>query len=160
MVAVKLATPGLAPVESVVQGDSKTFVGLLLVTVTVTPLGPGAATVREPVAKTSRFLPTLMEFRLMPAPPVKVAFTVVSVERLTEQKLPVPLQPPPDQPAKLDAKPAEAFSKTEVPLTYDTAQNAPQFILLSRLVMVPAPVPGSTTVSTWVTGAGAVPLAK
>jgi hypothetical protein len=78
---------------------------------------------------------------------LNAAVTEVAVES-PQMQLPVPLQPPPDQPAKLDPPVGEAVKVTELPLTYDTAQNAPQFILPSALVTVPVPVPECSTVRT------------
>ena len=59
----------------------------------------------------------------------------------------VPLQPPPDQPAKLDPEPAVAVSVTTVPCRKLAAQTAPQLIPEGLLVTVPEPVPALATVS-------------
>jgi hypothetical protein len=54
---------------------------------------------------------------------------------------PVPEQPPPDQPAKVDPEAAVAVSVTLVPTLYEAWQVAPQLIPEGLLVTVPVPVP-------------------
>src|SRR6478752_2490203 len=81
---------------------------------------------------------------------VNVAVTVVSAVRVTTQ-LPVPEQPPPDQPVKLEPASAAAVSVTTVPSSNEVWQVAPQSIPVGLLVTVPLPEPAFEAVSVWVT---------
>ena len=54
---------------------------------------------------------------------------------------PVPKQPPPDQPVKVEPESGIAVSVTAVILSYVAEQFTPQFIPEGELVTVPKPVP-------------------
>jgi hypothetical protein len=56
-------------------------------------------------------------------------------------QVPVPVQPPPDQPAKTEPGTADAVRVTEVPELYEALQVEPQLIPEGLLVTVPVPVP-------------------
>jgi len=75
----------------------------------------------------------------------KVAVTVVAALRVTVQ-VPVPEQPPPLQPVKVEPAAGVAVSVTAVPLAKLTEQVAPQLIPTGELVTVPLPVPAGVTV--------------
>ena len=76
---------------------------------------------------------------------MKVAVTVVAAESVTVQ-LPVPEQPPPLQPVKVEPAAGAAVSVTAVPLVKLAAQVAPQVIPAGELLTVPLPVPAGVTV--------------
>src|SRR5438132_6829110 len=76
----------------------------------------------------------------------KVAVTVVAAESVTVQA-PVPEQPPPLQPVKVEPAAAVAVSVTVVPPAKLAEQVAPQVIPTGELVTVPLPVPALLTVS-------------
>src|SRR5436189_5076263 len=69
----------------------------------------------------------------------KVAVTVCAALIVTVQ-VPVPEQPPPLQPVKVEPAAGAAVSVTAVPLVKLAAQVAPQFIPAGALVTVPMPV--------------------
>jgi len=71
---------------------------------------------------------------------VKVAVTVVAAFKVTEQ-VPVPEQPPPLQPVKIEPLAGVAVSVTNVPLSNEAEQVAPQSIPGGSEVTVPLPVP-------------------
>ena len=71
---------------------------------------------------------------------LKVAVTVIFLLILTVQE-PVPVQPPPLQPAKTDPDAGRAVSVTVVSLENDEEQVVPQLMPLGLLVTVPVPVP-------------------
>src|SRR5213596_1955879 len=75
----------------------------------------------------------------------KVAVTVVAALRVTVQ-VPVPEQPPPLQPLKVEPAAGAAVSVTAVPLVKLAEQVAPQVIPAGLLVTVPVPVPALETV--------------
>src|SRR5207249_4723266 len=75
---------------------------------------------------------------------VKVAVTVVAAFKVTEQ-LPVPVQPPPFQPAKVEPLAGVAVSVTKVPLSNEAEQAAPQSIPGGLEVTVSLPVPPRIT---------------
>src|SRR6266704_739182 len=77
---------------------------------------------------------------------VKVAVTVVAAETVTTHD-PVPEQPPPLQPLKVEPAAGAAVSVTAVPLVKLAAQVAPQVMPAGELVTVPLPVPALVTVS-------------
>src|SRR5438552_3293046 len=70
----------------------------------------------------------------------KVAVTVVAALRVTVQG-PLPEQPPPLQPLKVEPAAGVAVSVTAVPLVKLAEQVAPQVIPAGELVTVPLPVP-------------------
>src|SRR5262245_44975835 len=74
----------------------------------------------------------------------KVAVTVVPVFRVTVQA-PVPEQPPPLQPVKVEPAAGAAVSVTAVPLVYGAAQVAPQLMPAGLEVTVPLPAPALVT---------------
>ena len=76
---------------------------------------------------------------------MKVAVTVVSAFTVTVQ-VPVPLQPPPLQPANTEPPAGVAVKVTEVPELKDFEQVAPQSTPEGLLVTVPLPVPPLETV--------------
>src|SRR5207247_2109293 len=71
---------------------------------------------------------------------VKGAVTVVVAFKVTEQ-VPVPKQPPPLQPVKVEPVAGVAVSVTNVPLSNEAEQVAPQSIPGGSEVTVPLPVP-------------------
>src|SRR5438105_478457 len=62
-------------------------------------------------------------------------------------QLPVPVQPPPLQPVKVEAVMGAAASVTAVLSSYGAEHEAPQAIPTEVLVTVPVPVPACATVS-------------
>src|SRR2546426_7702852 len=77
---------------------------------------------------------------------VNVAVTVVAAVRVTVQ-VPLPEQPPPVQPLKVEPAAGAAVSVTAVPLVKLAEQVAPQVMPAGELVTVPLPVPALLTVS-------------
>ena len=77
---------------------------------------------------------------------VKVAVTVWAAFIVTAQ-LPVPEQPPPAQPAKLEPVAAVALNVTLVPEVKFEVQVLPQLIPAGLLVTMPEPVPFALTES-------------
>ena len=71
--------------------------------------------------------------------------TVVAAESVTVQA-PVPEQPPPLQPVKVEPAAGVAVNVTAVPLAKLAEQVAPQLIPTGELVTVPLPVPAGVTV--------------
>src|SRR5438309_3904822 len=71
--------------------------------------------------------------------------TLVRSLRVTAQ-VPVPVQPPPLQPLKIEPVAGAAVNVTAVPLAYGAEQVAPQVIPAGALVAVPLPVPAVLTV--------------
>jgi hypothetical protein len=65
----------------------------------------------------------------------------------TSEQVPVPEQPPPDQPTNTDRLSAVAVSVTEAPSANWAEHVAPQSIPAGLEVTVPAPVPVSETVT-------------
>src|SRR5205814_1699813 len=76
---------------------------------------------------------------------VKVAVTVVAAETVTTHD-PVPAQPPPLQPLKVEPAAGAAVSVTAVPLAKLAVHVAPQVIPAGELLTVPLPVPAGVTV--------------
>src|SRR5256886_7592197 len=76
---------------------------------------------------------------------VKVAVTVVAAESVTTH-VPVPEQPPPLQPVKVEPAAGVAVSVTTVPLAKLAVHVAPQVIPAGALAAVPLPVPPRVTV--------------
>jgi len=76
----------------------------------------------------------------------KTAVTVVLAVRATAQE-PVPLQPPPLQPANRESPAGVAVSVTEVPLANAAEHVVPQLMPLGLLVTEPEPVLALTTAS-------------
>jgi hypothetical protein len=76
----------------------------------------------------------------------KVAVTVVAAFRVTVQ-VPVPAQPPPLQPEKVEPAAGVAVKVTAVPLPYEATQVVPQEMPAGVLVTVPMPAPLELTVS-------------
>src|SRR5436853_387779 len=76
---------------------------------------------------------------------VKVAVTVVAAETVTTHD-PVPEQPPPLQPVKVEPAAGAAVSVTAVPLVKLAEQVAPQSRPAGQLVTVPLPAPAGVTV--------------
>src|SRR2546426_12563673 len=75
----------------------------------------------------------------------KVAVTVGAALIVTMQ-VPVPAQPPPLQPVKVEPATGAAVSVTEVPLANAAEQVVPQETPAGALVMVPVPAPVVLTV--------------
>src|SRR5207247_8221929 len=75
----------------------------------------------------------------------KVAVTVVAAETVTTH-VPVPEQPPPLQPLKVEPAAGVALSVTTVPLAKLAVHVAPQLIRAGALVAGPLPVPAGVTV--------------
>ena len=76
---------------------------------------------------------------------MNVAVTVVPAESVTTH-VPVPEQPPPVQPLKVEPAAGVAVSVTAAPLVKLAEQVAPQVIPAGALVTVPLPVPAGVTV--------------
>ena len=81
---------------------------------------------------------------------VNVAVTDRSALIVTMQ-VPVPEQPPPLQPVKVEPAAGVAVRVTTVPSVKDAAQVAPQLIPAGELVTDPQPCPAFVTVSVCVT---------
>ena len=77
---------------------------------------------------------------------VKVAVTLAACVMLTTHE-PVPVHPPPAQPANVDDDAGDAVSVTCVPDTYSSVQSVPHVMPAGADVTVPVPVPASTTVN-------------
>ena len=77
---------------------------------------------------------------------VNVPVTLLAASMVTTH-VPVPLQPPPLQPVKVDPADGVAVSVTMVPAAYDWLQSVPQLMPVGLLVSVPVPVPALVTVS-------------
>jgi hypothetical protein len=67
------------------------------------------------------------------------------VEFTVTLQFPVPVQPPPLQPAKDEASPGVAERATSVPNAYVSEQSPPQLIPATSLVTVPVPEPVLST---------------
>src|SRR5438093_415988 len=76
----------------------------------------------------------------------KLAVTVVAAPSVTEQ-VPVPAQPPPLQPVKVEPAAGAAVSVTAVPLANEAEHVVPQEMPAGALVTVPLPAPLRLTVS-------------
>jgi hypothetical protein len=76
---------------------------------------------------------------------VNVAATEVGLLIVTVHVL-VPLQPPPDQPVKVEPFAGCAISVTGVPLKKEAEHVVPQLILPESSLTVPPPVPAFVTV--------------
>jgi len=79
---------------------------------------------------------------------LNVALTVSLALRLTVQVGLLPVQPPPDQPAKVAFVPGVSLSVTRVPGSKLALQIAPQLIPEGLLETVPTPVPARLTLNT------------
>lgn len=88
----------------------------------------------------------------------KLAVTVVSEFSVTVQ-LPVPVQPPPDQPANVEPASAVAVSVTCAPAVNVFEQVEPQLMPAGPLVTLPEPVPDSLTLSVCVSAGIALKVA-
>src|SRR5215470_14553260 len=77
---------------------------------------------------------------------MKVAVTEAAAFKVTTQ-VPVPVQPPPLQPVKVDPAAGAALSVMTVPDVNEVEQVAPQLIPAGVLVTVPTPAPALLTVS-------------
>jgi hypothetical protein len=77
---------------------------------------------------------------------LNVAVTDCAALIVTEH-VPVPEQPPPDHPAKLDPDAGDAVNVTTVPLLKVAEHVAPQLIPEGLEVTVPLPAPAGVTVS-------------
>ena len=75
-----------------------------------------------------------------------MAVTDVAALTVTAQ-VPVPEQPPPLQPVKVEPAAGVAVSVTAVPLVNEAEHVAPQEMPAGALVMVPLPAPLELTVS-------------
>src|SRR5439155_4021504 len=76
----------------------------------------------------------------------KLAATVVAAPSVTEQ-VPVPAQPPPLQPVKVEPAAGAAVSVTAAPLANEAEHVVPQEMPAGALVTVPLPAPLRLTVS-------------
>src|SRR6267142_1898970 len=76
----------------------------------------------------------------------KVAVTE-AVALIVTTQVPLPEQPPPLQPVKVEPAAGVAVKVTAVPLAYGAAHVAPQAMPAGLLVTVPAPAPALLTVS-------------
>src|SRR5438309_2854515 len=110
------------------------------VNVTAVPLAYGAEQVAPQVMPAGALLtvplpvPAVLTVRVKVGT-VNVAVTVVEALRVTVQ-VPVPVQPPPLQPLKIEPVAGAAVNVTAVPLAYGAEQVAPQEIASGRLVNV------------------------
>jgi hypothetical protein len=100
---------------------------------------PAGALVTEPVP-----VPVLLTVSARGAR-LNVAVTVVSAVRLTTH-VPVPVQPPPDQPANTEVASGVAVSVTDVALVKLAAQVPPHVMPVGALETEPVPVPAFATV--------------
>jgi hypothetical protein len=89
-------------------------------------------------------LPALLTVRLTVFESLNVAVTTVEDVRVSVQA-PVPVQPPPLQPANVEPAAGFAVSVTVVPLAKDPEQFMPQLISSGALTTVPLPGPVFTT---------------
>ncbi len=87
----------------------------------------------------------------------KVAVTEVAALIVTVQ-VPLPVQPPPLQPLKLEPAAGAAVKATKVPLVNEAEQVVPQEMPAGLLVTVPLPVPVLETVSARVVVETPVPV--
>jgi len=87
----------------------------------------------------------------------KVAVTEVAALIVTVQ-VPLPVQPPPLQPLKVEPAAGAAVKVTKVPLVNEAAQVVPQEMPAGLLVTVPLPVPALETVSARVVVETPVPV--
>lgn len=118
-------------------GVSVTIVPMVKSAVQVLPqLMPVAVTVPVPV-------PDLVTVRRLAA---NVAVTVFAASIVVTQ-VPVPEQPPPDQPANVEVGPGVAVSVTRVPDRYSSEQSRPHVMPIGFDVTVPVPVPVSSSES-------------
>ena len=118
-----------------------TTVALENVSVQVTPQAiPEGALVTVPAP-----VPALTTVKVRSGMRVKVAVTVVSAV-MGRTQLPLPEQPPPDQPVNVEPPAGDAVNVTTVALENVSVQVTPQAIPEGALVTVPAPVPALTTV--------------
>jgi hypothetical protein len=84
---------------------------------------------------------------------VKVAVTLVAAFIVTTH-VPVPLHPPPLQPANVEPLPAAALSVTDVPVVKFCVHDAVQLMPAGELDTLPVPLPVMFTVSGCVLGGG------
>ena len=76
---------------------------------------------------------------------MKVPVTVAA-ESIVTMHVPVPVQPPPDQPANLDPVSGSPVSLTSVPIPIAWEQSEPQSMPIGLETMSPLPLPASATV--------------
>src|SRR5437764_15160563 len=76
---------------------------------------------------------------------MKVPVTVAA-ESIVTMHVPVPVQPPPDQPANLDPVAGSPVSQTSVPIPNAWEQSEPQSMPIGLETMSPLPLPASATV--------------
>jgi hypothetical protein len=106
-------------------------------------------TVPRPLPVTVPF-PALLTVRLTPCESLNVAVTIVVEVRVSVQA-PVPVHPPPLQPANVEPVAGLAVSVTVVPPAKDPEQFMPQLIwggapiTIGALTTVPLPGPAFTT---------------
>src|SRR5438309_3447767 len=106
---------------------------------------PSALKAELPCPTLSRSVPRNARLIVGAKVGAKVAVTVVAAESVIVHA-PVPEQPPPLQPVKVEPAAGAAVSVTAVPLVKLAAQVAPQLIPAGALVTVPLPVPAGVTV--------------
>jgi len=160
-VGAKLAETAVAAETVTVQGPVPVQPPPLQPAKTELTLGVAASTTTAPLAKLAvQVAPQLMSPGVpvtvpLPSPlrptasvkvGAKVAVTVVAAETVTVQG-PVPVQPPPLQPAKTEPVLGVAVSTTTVPLVKLAVQLAPQLMSPGVPVTVPVPSPLRATVS-------------
>src|SRR5437867_2262938 len=119
---------------------------VLRVTRKVPSSAPSALKAELPCPTLSRSVPRNARLSVGADVGAKVAVTVVAAESVTTH-VPVPEQPPPLQPVKVEPAAGAAVSVTAVPLVKLAAQVAPQLVPAGGLGTVPRPVPAVVTVS-------------
>ena len=107
---------------------------------------PSALKAELPCPTLSRSVPRNARLSVGADVGAKVAVTVVAAESVIVH-VPVPEQPPPLQPVKVEPATGVAVNVTAVPLAKLAEQVAPQLIPTGALVTVPLPVPALLTVS-------------
>jgi hypothetical protein len=91
-------------------------------------------------------VPAFVTVRAKPGGTSKLALTVVVLVKVTVQA-PVPMQPPPLQPLKVEPGAGVAVRVTVVPLEKLAEQLVPQVIPGGEVVTVPLPLPARTAAS-------------
>ena len=142
MVTVQVPVPEQPPPDQPVKVEPELAVA---VSVTDVPLEKEALQVEpqlmpEGVLVTTVPVPVPDLLTVKDEPPVKVAVTLWA-EFIATVQAPVPEQPPPDQPVKVEPELGVADSVTVVPDSNEAVQVEPQLMPEGELLTVPEPVP-------------------